>query len=394
MKIHPRATSCGRLLTRLNLCLLGTLLAIPVRGEATRITLMRTPNGGIQPQTVVDTKGVVHLIYFKGEAKGGDVFYVRRQPGSETFSALIQVNSKPGTAIATGTIRGAQLALGRNGLVHVAWNGNQNVAETHEGAPLWYARLNDAGTAFEPQRDLITHAGRLDGGGTVAADGQGNVYVLWHGAEPDNSAGEAGRAVFLALSADDGKTFAREKRANSTPTGACACCGMRAFADAAGNVFGLYRAATAMTNRDEVLLVSRDYGGSFELINAHPWKLAACPMSSASLTESKGGVLAAWETAGQVYFSRIAPGTLKVSPPISPPGNASRKHPVIVGNNRGEVLLVWTEGTGWQRGGSLAWQLFDATGQPMNEKGRVDGVPMWSFASAVPRADGGFVVFY
>jgi hypothetical protein len=169
---------------------------------------------------------------------------------------------------------------------------------------------------------------------------------------------------------------------------------MRAFADGAGNLFSLYRTATAMTNRDEVVLVSRDHGGSFELINAHPWKLAACPMSSASLAESKRGVLAAWETAGQVYFSRIAPGTLKVSPPISPPGSASRKHPVVVGNNRGEVLLVWTEGTGWQRGGSLAWQLFDASGQPMNEKGRVDGVPMWSFASAVPRADGGFVVFY
>jgi hypothetical protein len=383
------------LLIRLSLCSLGILLAIPARGETPKVVLLRTPNGGIQPRSVVDGKGVVHLIYFKGEAKGGDVFYVRRQPGSETFSEPIQVNSRPRTAIATGTIRGAQLALGRNGRVHVAWNGNQNSAETHEGAPLWYARLDDAGSAFEPQRDLINYAGRLDGGGTVAADGQGNVYVLWHGAEADKAAGEENRAVFLARSSDDGRTFAREKRANPTPTGACACCGMRAFVDTAGNLFGLYRMATAMTNRDEALLVSRDHGGSFELINTHPWKLAACPMSSASLTESKDGVLAAWETAGQVYFSRIAPGTLKVSSPISPPGNASRKHPVIVGNDRGETLLVWTEGTGWQRGGALAWQLFDSRGQPTNEKGRIEGgISTWSFAAAIPQTDAGFVIFH
>jgi len=393
MKTHPCSLCCR--LVPLNLWLLGLLFANPAHGEAAKIALLRTPDGGIQPQALVDAKGVVHLIYFKGEAKGGDVFYVRQQPGSETFSEAIRVNSKPATAIATGTIRGAQLALGRNDRVHVAWNGNQNVAETaHEGAPMWYARLNDAGTAFESQRDLINYAGRLDGGGTVAADGEGNVYVLWHGAAADNSAGEAGRAVYVARSSDDGRTFAREKRANSAPTGACACCGMRAFADASGNLFGLYRTAKAMTNRDEVLLVSRDHGGSFEPINAHPWKLAACPMSSASLTESKGGVLAAWETAGQIYFARIAPGTLKVSPPTSPSGNAARKHPVVIGNDRGEVLLTWAEGTGWQRGGSLAWQLFDARGEPTNEKGRVDRIPTWSFASAAPRADGGFVIFY
>lgn len=383
------------MLALLSFWLLGSLTAIPVLGETAKVALMRTLNDGIQPQAMVDAKGNIHLIYFKGEPKAGDIFYVYRQPGSEKFSQPIQVNTKPGTAIASGTIRGAQLALGRNGRVHVAWNGNQNVAESaHEGVPMWYARLNEAGTAFEAQCDLITYAGRLDGGGTVAADGQGNVYVLWHGAEPDNSAREAGRAVFVARSSDDGKTFAREKRASPTPTGACACCGMRAFADAAGNLFGLYRAASAMTNRDEILLVSRDHGANFEIANTHPWKLSACPMSSASLTESKGGVLAAWETAAQVYFSRIAPGTLKVAPPISPPGNGSRKHPVVVGNDRGEVLLVWTEGTGWQRGGSLAWQLFDASGQATNEKGRVDGIPTWSFASAVPRADGGFVIIY
>jgi hypothetical protein len=393
MKSYSGSPRCRRLLVHLNLWSLGLLLAISVRGEATKVNLVRTPNGGIQPQALADAKGTVHLIYFKGEPKAGDIFYVRRQPGEETFSEPVQVNHLSGSAIAIGTIRGAHVALGRNGRMHAAWNGSKS-SDQHPGAPMLYTRLNDAGTAFEPERDLMTCTANLDGGGSVAADDKGNVYVMWHGSKPGSTNGEAGRAVFVARSTDDGKNFAPETPALSIPTGACACCGMRAFANGAGNVFALYRAATEMVNRDEILLVSRNHGADFEIANRHPWKLSACPMSSASLTESRGGVLAAWETAGQIYFSRIAPGTLKVSPPISPPGSASRKHPVVVGNDRGEVLLVWTEGMGWQRGGSLAWQLFDASGQATNEKGRVDGIPMWSFASAVPRGDGGFVIFY
>jgi hypothetical protein len=40
-----------------------------------------------------------------------------------TFSSALKVNSHPGSAIAAGNIRGAHIALGRNGRVHVAWNG-------------------------------------------------------------------------------------------------------------------------------------------------------------------------------------------------------------------------------------------------------------------------------
>ena len=43
-----------------------------------------------------------------------------------------------------------------------------------------YSRLNDPGTAFEPQRNLLHETGGLDGGGTLAADGAGNVWVAWH----------------------------------------------------------------------------------------------------------------------------------------------------------------------------------------------------------------------
>lgn len=230
------------------------------------------------------------------------------------------------------------------------------------------------------------------GGGSVAADDQGNVQVFWHAPKPGNTNGEAGRAVFVARSTDDGRTFAAEKLATGTPTGACGCCGMKAFADSQGNVFALYRAATEMVNRDETLLISRNRGVDFEIAYTHGWKIATCPMSSAFLSETKAGVLAAAETHGRVFFVRVNSNTGKVSEPVSPPNQG--KHPVAVGNAAGEVLLAWTEGTGWGKGGAVAWQVYDETGIPTSDKGRADGVPAWSLVSAVAKPDGNFVVVY
>src|SRR5438105_8810605 len=107
------------------------LAAIAAAGEtAPQIHLLRTPDAGIQPQAAPDAKGVLHLIYFKGDPKAGDIFYVRREPGPNEFSKPILVNNQPHTAMAIGTIRGAQLAVGNNGRVHVAWDGMGGGAST------------------------------------------------------------------------------------------------------------------------------------------------------------------------------------------------------------------------------------------------------------------------
>jgi hypothetical protein len=91
--------------------------------HAGKVTTLRVPQGGIQPQAVVDDKGTVHLIYFHGEPRGGNVFYVRSTGGAK-FTEPIRVNSRPNSAIAVGNIRGAHVAVGKNGRAHVAWMGS------------------------------------------------------------------------------------------------------------------------------------------------------------------------------------------------------------------------------------------------------------------------------
>lgn len=359
------------------------------------IALVRVPDGGIQPQIASDAQGTLHLLYFKGDASAGDLFYARQSRGEAGFGRSLRVNRWPASAMAMGTIRGGQLAIGENGRVHVAWNGPAPKGGDHMLAPMLYTRLNDEGTAFEAERDVITKARGLDGGGSVAADGRGNVYVTWHAPKPGNTEGEAGRAVFVAHSRDSGRSFDPERIAVEQATGACGCCGMRTFADGWGNLFISYRGALETGYRDQLLLVARDGGLDFQIALTHPWKIATCPMSSTSFAQAGDSVLGAWETAGQVYWSLLGPEGQPPSPPVAPSAvGKNPKHPVVVGNSRGEVLLVWTEGTGWSKGGDVAWQRFDSMGKPIGDRGHVTGLPAWSMAAAAATPADGFVIVY
>lgn len=378
------------------ICVVLLLLihASAARAEG-EITLVRVPEGGIQPQVASDDKGTLHLLYFKGDASAGDLFYARQSRGNVGFGRSIRVNGEPASAMAVGTIRGGQLAIGENGRIHVAWNGPPPKGSDHMLAPMLYTRLNDEGTAFEPERDVITKARGLDGGGSVAADGRGNVYVTWHAPKPGSTEGEAGRAVFVVHSRDGGRSFDPERIAIEQSTGACGCCGMKTFADGRGNLFISYRGAREAGYRDQLLLVARDGGLDFQVALSHPWKVAVCPMSSTSFSKTVDSVLAAWETAGQVYWSLLGPGGQPPSHPVGPSAvGRNPKHPVAIGNPRGDVLLVWTEGTGWAKGGDVAWQRFDSAAKPIGTRGQVTGLPTWSMAAAAVTPADGFVIVY
>ena len=268
----------------------GVVSGAPLAGS---VVVRRVPHGGIQPEAVVDARGVLHLIYFIGAPAAGDLYYVRSTDFGRTFSAPVRVNSQPKSAIATGTIRGGQLALGRNGRVHVVWNGSDAAAPRgavnpdtgKPGAPFLYTRSSADGRRFEPQRNLGGAVYSVDGGGSIAADGSGHVYAVFHGNRPTEGRGEDHRALWIARSANDGASFGSEAAAWPTPTGACGCCQTRALATGPGGLTILYRAATGMIHRDMYVLGSNDGGATFAGSIVQPWEINACPMTSLSLID-------------------------------------------------------------------------------------------------------------
>jgi len=353
-----------------------------------KVTVAALPAGGIQPQAAIDASGVVHVVYFSGKPAGGNLYYVKLKTDGSPASDPVRVNSIEGSALATGSVRGAQMALGRGGRIHVAWHGSQPVAGTDASAtPVWYTRSAD-GLKFDPQRTVSGSSRGIDGG-SVAADGFGHVAVAWHAL--GNSPGEDHRTVYLAQSSDDGATFAAVSAATSAPVGACGCCGLRAQYDRSGILHVLYRAATNGNHRDTTWLMVQGTT-SRPPIRIHPWELESCPMSTFALTETPGGLVAAWETAQQIYSTTLDPRTGKVGSIAAVPGSGTRKHAAVAVNQAGEQLLAWTEGTGWNRGGTLAWRLTDTNGTQLSSDANAGPVPVWGLVSAVPLNNGSFLV--
>lgn len=369
------------------------LIVSALGGAEPVVQVERLPAGGVQPQARVAADGTVHVVWFSGAPAAGNLLYARRGPTDSALSAPLRVNSQDGAAVAMGSIRGVQIALGRGDRVHVAWNGSTAAVPKGPdgGAGMLYTRLNDDRSAFEPQRQLIQRAGGLDGGGSLAADATGRVWVIWHASAgaPD----ESGRAVYLCESDDDGATFAREQRATDAPTGACGCCGLRAGVDAQGRLQVLYRGASADGQRDQYLLTRTAGQQRFTGRLLDPWPSKSCPMSSSAIAVAGETLVVAWETKGRVRCTRVsAAGKIAAAQDVSAATGA--KHPSLAARADGTVLVAWTDGTGWNKGGTVAWQCFDRTGKPLGTAGRALDLPVWGLVAAVPRLDGSFLIIY
>ena len=347
-------------------------------GEA--VSLLRLPEGGRLPRAVVDDSGTVHVVYFQGEPRAGDLLHVSRAAGAPEWSAPRYVNSEPGTVVGIGPIDGGQIALGKDGRLHVVWF---KLGRTE----YLYTRTDDAGTGFEPQFAIAAGEG-VEAGPSIAADRRGNLYVFWHtGAPPD-----AERSVYMTVSRDDGRTFSAARPVSGEAEGACDCCGLQAMTDPGGAVYVSYRGAGENVRRGQRLLTSLDQGATFtdELIDL--WEINACPISTTSLARGPDGMAVSWETAGQVFVSP----TGKLQPAASPAGEAAarRKNPAVAVNHRRETLLGWGDGFGWQSGGTFHWQLFDADGAPLDAQGTGPEIPEGSLAAVVAEPDGTFLVTF
>ncbi len=353
-----------------------------------QVSLLRLPEGGRLPRAVIDDRGAVHAIYFEGDPRAGDLRYITRAPDETTWSEPRYVNSQRGTVVGIGPIDGGQLALGRDGRLHVVWF---KLGRTE----FLYTRTVDApaadgGVRFEPQFALAGGEG-VEAGPSVAADPSGNVYIFWHTGEPP----DAERAVYMTASRDEGRTFSVPLTVGPAAEGACDCCGLHALVGTSGSskgsVYVSYRGAGDNIRRSQRLLTSTDAGATFTDQELDPWEINACPISTTTLANGPDGVAVAWETEGRVYFRKADTGNKTWSPADGT--LARQKNPAVAVNARGETLLAWGDGPGWQSGGTFHWQLF-GDGTTQQDRGTGPEIPEGSVAAVVAETDGRFLVIY
>ncbi len=375
--------------------LLAVFLAIgiPARSE---IDILRLPDGGVQPRVAMGRDGTLHVVFLRGKPAASDVWYARRGPQATNWESVVRVNSRPGSAVAMGTVRGVQLGLRPNGFPAILWNGSGK-AVGHSGMPLEFATQRAVATqreerGFTGEQDVIRHTGALDGGGSVAVGGA-DILAAWHGfpeaAEPNPaSPSESQRGVFIAVSHNGGIDFEPDQRVDWVGDGACGCCGLQAAGRPDGGFAILYRRAREGMHRDAVLLMGSPDDHPWRRVVLDEWRLNSCPMSTAALAWAGEVWLAAWETREEIRLACVDPRTGDVTPVVSPRGQGHRKHPSLALRPDGGLLLVWVEDTGWNRGGSVAWQLYGRDLRPDGELGRREGVPVWGSAAAFAATGG------
>ena len=280
------------------------------------------------------------------------------------------------------------MSLGKGNRIHVSWFGSSLVApKPPEGqytqAPLMVTRMNDDHSGFEPERNVMTWTTNLDGGGSIAADQEGNVYVAWHGRGDSPLEGEMGRTIFMAISRDHGKTFGKEIAIKEAPSGSCACCGMRVFMHPVGQLHIVYRGIQGKV-RPMIDLWSDDRWVSFKKQLFNPWEIEACPMSSVTLLSLENEILIATEQEGNIQLNGkpLDQSSLGIVSKKHEPWKG--KHPSLARDRSGNVLLAWAEGAGWAKGGKLRWVIMNKEGAEIasNPRKELPEIPAWSFPTA------------
>lgn len=360
----------------------------------TDVSLIPTPDRGVQPRAAVDAGGALHLVAFHGPRESGELLYRRSADAGKTFGRPLKVTNELHAATAVRASACAQLALGKGSRAHVVWH---RPASEAGPAEVLYTRLDDANAAFETPRAMSSARAGLDGGSAVAADENGRVWIAWHApSKPD--AGVKERALFVVESNDDGASFGPERMALPGRVSACSSIQLLAGLDAG---FGfVYRSHVDGKFKDkeffhrETTVVFSEPGADATW-SVDEWPSRECLATTYSCARSPRGWVVAFQSQSGVSWTRVDP-TVFEHASFSPPGeSASPRHPAVAVDSGGQVLLAWIADAREPDGATLEWSLFTPEGKPVADTVRCGaGVAPENVLSAVSFADGRFAIVH
>jgi len=380
---------------------LAFTICVTATAAETSIHTYRLPDGAMRPQAAVDASGRVHIVHQSGKARG-ELFYVTHDPEKLSFSAPIAVLQD-----AKAMAAGFNMTVSPKGRVHVITRPNPQYSKRAMGEEAYQAmfqskqrffvlrymlhsRLNDAGTAFERETNLVGETIGFEGVGAVTVHPKtGFVHAFWAGqTEPGP---EMGRDLYMATSTDEGAHWSQPAKLDIDIEGNCRCCPIQAIIDAEGVMHVIQRNSvkTSATtwDKDTFLLSSVDDGQTWTKRLVQKWENCGCPGAPYSMAQGPKDVVFGFQTRGVASFAHALDPTASVAAPDS--GNATSR-PVVAVNKRGEVLFCWIEAQ------DVVWQLYDANNEPMVDKsGRLKGVAAkWSQAALATQANDDFLLYY
>lgn len=302
----------------------------------------------------------------------------------KTFSKPVRVNQTAQNIRPMGEVR-PKIAVGPTGAIYVTWMQN---LKARFSSHIWFARSLDAGKTFEAP--YIVHQDRAEIGHAfeeLRVAPNGDVTVIWLDARDLVAAKTQGKkhhgtSIYYAVSTDQGKSFAAEKKLADS---SCECCRIASTTKPDGTVVGLWRHVFEGNERDHMIAeVPKD--NVEEQKNTKPevhratfghWQIDGCPHHGAAL--ASGGEGKDWwgyhmayfdgsdknKAGSGLYYSRMD-GVAWASSVPKKFGNSKRQasHPAILSAGE-KVWLVWRETEAKKN--SIMGMLSDDGGRNWNE---------------------------
>jgi hypothetical protein len=240
---------------------------------------------GEQPVFTVDSKGVIRLVFGKGD----QIFYATSSDGGDTFGEPVTVARIEGMHL--GMTRGPQLATSKDFSIVTAIDKHGNIHSfklTHK-TDQWkkISNVNDS------------NASAPEGLMSVSADDKNNFYATWLDLRYD----QKNNICFSSLT---GTNWSANRFAYKSPEShVCECC--KPSIAVKGNTIAIMFRNWLKGSRDLYLITSADMGKTFsnaQKLGAGTWLLKGCPMDGGGLTlDATNQIHTAWQRDGVVYYA-------------------------------------------------------------------------------------------
>lgn len=317
--------------------------------------------------------------------EGQHVLVAHSDDRGRTLSAPVTVNAMP-EPIYTSAENRPKIAASRDAkTIYLTWS--MPLDQPYTGM-VRFSRSTDGGATWtvpatvHGDRQPITH--RFD---SMIVDRDGRIFVAWIDKRDLTLAKQAGKpydgaAVYYAVSADGGQTFAPERKiADNT----CECCRIALALDSEGRVQAMWRNVFPVQIRDHALAVlpanAREPVTPVRATFSN-WHVEACPEHGPALAITPDGVRhMAWfsvvDGRADVYYSRLDAAGKPLGKPWA--FGATGKPD----EQASHAALLFDGGTLW-----LAWKDFDGDTMRLMIR-RSDEGAHWSAPRALAQTAGG-----
>ncbi len=305
---------------------------------------MPSAHCGQTPTPAFDQHGRLWLTF----VQHGHVYLTHSDDLGASFSPPLAVNRVPEQVSSDGENR-PKLALGAAGEIYLSWT--RKIPGRYAGN-VRFSRSLDGGERFSTpitvNDDLAPISHRFD---SMILDDQGRIFIAWIDKRDLAAAKQAeteyaGAAIYYAMSDDQGKSFAFNRKLADH---SCECCRIAMDLDDRNQVVALWRHVYPVNIRDHAIAL---LGADTPPIQGQPvratddgWQVDGCPHHGPDLSvDRQHKAHLAWFTQGEknkgLMYGRfdLKSQQLEFQHSIDPTGAASRPQVLAIDGN---VYSAW-----------------------------------------------------